>query len=225
MSNDVFHNWVTEHILMYDPDTCEEDGRRIIAKVDSGTGRNHIEGLADMMLNDIYVFAITPNDTEANQEIDQFFSTFKTTVYNNRDRLYDVLVKINGAEARLTVNDMGNIIFGGRCEFSANDKGITHIDLANATEKISKDHIKAACEKVGYCKATWAAQNHKLIRHQQVYKEDADGVLKLDEEADPMGCILDEFEKELHEVIDLLVAEGMTEAKEAKVYLERVVLN
>ena len=148
---------------MYYPNTCEEEGRRMIAKVDSGTGRNHIEGLAGMMLNGMHLFAGTPNGTEANQEIDQLFSSFKAVVYANRDKLYDMLVTINGAKARLTVNDMGYIIFGGRREFKDNDKGITHINLANATDKLSKEHIRKACEKVGYVPATRAALDHKLI--------------------------------------------------------------
>ena len=139
---------------MYYPNTCEEAGRRMITKVDSGTDRNHIEGLAGMMLNGMHLFAGTPNDTEANQEIDQLFSSFKAVVYANRDKLYDMLVTINGAKARLTVNDMGYIIFGGHREFKDNDKGITHINLANATDKLSKEHIRKACEKVGYVPAT-----------------------------------------------------------------------
>ena len=99
---------------MYYPGTCEEDGKRNIGKVDSGTGRNHIEALAGMMLNGMHLFAGTPNGTEANQEIDQLFALFKSVVYSNRDKLFRMLVKINGAKARLTVNDMGYIIFGGR---------------------------------------------------------------------------------------------------------------
>ena len=209
---------------MYYPDTCEEAGRRIIGKVDGGTGRNHIEALAGMMLNGMHLFTGTPNGTEANQEIDQLFGAFKTVVYSNRDKLFRMMVKINGAKARLTVNDMGYIVFGGCREFPTNRFGITHVTLANATENLSSEHIKAACEKVGYCPATREACNHHLVRHQQIFKEDADGNLTADEEADPLGCLLDSYEKELFEVIDWLVAEGMTEAEEARVTLDKVVL-
>ena len=163
MSNEVFHNWVTEHIPMYYPDTCEEAGRRIIGKVDGGTGRNHIESLAGMMVNSMHLFTGTPNGTEANQEIDQLFGAFKSVVYSNRDKLFSMLVKIDGGKARLTVNDMGYIIFGGKREFKENRFGIKHIDLANATKKMSREHIKAACEKVGYCPATREACNHHLV--------------------------------------------------------------
>ena len=148
---------------MYYPDTCEEAGRRIIGKVDGGTGRNHIESLAGMMVNSMHLFTGTPNCTEANQEIDQLFGAFKSVVYSNRDKLFSMLVKIDGGKARLTVNDMGYIIFGGKREFKENRFGITHIDLANATKKMSREHIKAACDKVGYCPATREACNHHLV--------------------------------------------------------------
>lgn len=209
---------------MYYPGTCEEDGERMIGKVDSGTGRNHIEALASMMLNGMHLFAGTPNGTEANQEIDQLFSSFKAAIYSNRDTLFEFLIKINGPKARLTVNDMGYIIFGGRREFKENRFGITHVDLADATEKMSTEHIRAACEKVGYCPATRASLNHRLVHHQQVYKEDKDGNLTKDEEADPLSFLLDELESELHKVINLLVEEGMTEAEDATVSVDRVVL-
>ena len=209
---------------MYYPGTCEEDGKRNIGKVDSGTGRNHIEALAGMMLNGMHLFAGTPNGTEANQEIDQLFALFKSVVYSNRDKLFRMLVKINGAKARLTVNGMGYIIFGGRREFKENCFGITHVELANATEKLDKEHIKSACEKVGYCPATREACNHRLVRHQQVYKQDTEGNLTKDEEADPLSFLLDELESELHNVIALLVEEGMIEAEDATVSVDRVVL-
>ena len=49
-------------------------------------------------------------------------------------------------------------------------------------------------------------------------------MLTLDEEADRMGTLLMEFEKGNHEVIDLLIAKGMTDAVEAKVYCKKIVL-
>ena len=209
---------------MYYPGTCEKDGEGMIGKVDSGTGRNHIESLAGMMVNSMHLFAGTPNGTEANQEIDQLFAAFKAAMYSNRDTLFEFLVKINGQKARLTVSDMGYIIFGGRREFKENRFGITHIDLPNATERMSREHIRAACEKVGYCPATRASLNHRLVRHQQVYKQDTEGNLTKDEEADPLSFLLDELESELHDVIALLVEEGMTEAEDATVSVDRVVL-
>ena len=154
MSNDAFHEWVTENILIYYPNTSKEDGRRMIAKVNSGTGRNHIEGLASIMLNSKHIFGGTPNRTESNQKIDQLFSVFKKGLYNNRDRLFEVLVSIYGPKARLIVNDMEHIIFGGRREFPENDLGITHNDLNNAKDTIFKEHILDSCKKVGYYPAT-----------------------------------------------------------------------
>ena len=73
-----------------------------------------------MMLNSMHLFAGTPNCTEANQEIDQLFGAVKAVVYSNRDKLFTMLVKINGGKARLTVNDMGYIIFGGYRDFPVN---------------------------------------------------------------------------------------------------------
>ena len=145
-------------------------------------------------------------------------------MYSNRDTLFEFLVKINGQKARFTVSDMGYIIFGGRREFKENRFGITHVDLPNATRKMSREHIKAACEKVGYCPATRASLNHRLVRHQQVYKQDTEGNLTKDEEADPLSFLLDELESELHNVIALLVEEGMIEAEDATVSVDRVVL-
>ena len=63
-----------------------------------------------------------------------------------------------------------------------------------------------------------------MVRHQQVFKENTDSNLTADDEADPMSFLLNEFEKEFHGVIDLLVEEGMTEAEDARVYLDTVVL-
>ena len=73
---------------------------------------------------------------------------------------------------------------------------------------------------LAYC----AANSKSQCRHQQVFKEDADGNLTADEEADPMAFLLEEIETELHNAIDALVEEGMTEAEDARVFVDKVVL-
>ena len=72
MTNEVFNTWVTRDLHVYYPDRSKADGRRMIAKSNSGTGKNFIEALAGMMLNGMHLFP-GPNGTEANQELIIFF--------------------------------------------------------------------------------------------------------------------------------------------------------
>ena len=180
------------------------DGRRVIIKCDSGTGRSYVECLAGMMINGFHLFPGLPNGTEAGQEMDQIYSTLKMGFYRNRDALFAKRVAIarmegKGEQAQLTLNDIGYILRGGEIKFSDG----TILVLEDAFSKyLSPVHIVAAREKCGYCPATRTALDHDLIRHQIVFSEDG----TIDMNADPHGEMLDILEKENHRVIDSLLA-------------------
>jgi len=65
------------------PDIADVDGKRVIAKVDSGPGRMNLPMLASLKLKGLYLVPGLPNSTGKTQETDQNCTPFKTHYRGN----------------------------------------------------------------------------------------------------------------------------------------------
>ena len=154
----------------------------------------------------IYFWPGVPNGTEATQEMDQMFGTFKSICYDNRELLYESRLAEFGVDAVLSFDDIGSIIFGGDVPLSEGET----VKLQNAFVKgFSPELIRGAREKCGYVPLTRAALTHSRVRHQIIEKVGEDGVVDTSE--DPIGELLLMIEKDNHEAAAKLVEAGYPE--------------
>jgi hypothetical protein len=209
MNKNVFRNWMLTQVLPLWPDLADLPGRRVFLKADSGPGRMATELLAETAVEGMYFFPGLPNATEIGLEMDQLFAAFKTCAYKNRDKLYRARVSGDGADAILSFEDVGYIIFGGTVKLPNG----TEMELEPAFKKyFSPEHVQAAREKCGYFPATQNALKSDHIRHEIVEDEDenigvGDGSYAL---------MLDELEQQNHRMVDKLVEKGYALAQLGK---------
>jgi hypothetical protein len=250
MQGYIWNQFITENLTYYYPDARDVPGKRVLIKADSGpgesnsivstfctfivliyidllliTGRNFGEKAREFLFLlqqcGFYFYPGLPNGTELGQEMDQLFSKLKGLLYNNRDKLWRGRLGEEGEKAELTIIDVGHIMFGGDVVLPVSGKIIT---LDKAFEKgLTPDLIKGAREKCGYCPATRAALFSDRLRHEIV--EDASG--NIDTEADPYGEMLDQVEKDNHQVADRLIEKGYPEAAvgHMRIAIRRVTAN
>jgi hypothetical protein len=213
MNKNIFRNWMLTQVLPLWPDLADLPGRRVFLKADSGPGRMATEFLAETAVEGMYFFPGLPNATEIGQEMDQLFAAFKTCAYKNRDKLYRARVSGDGADAILSFEDVGYIIFGGKVKLPNG----TEIELEPAfTKYFSPEHVQAAREKCGYFPATRNALKSDRIRHEIVEDEDGnmmDGSYTL---------MLDELEQQNHRMVDKLVEKGYALAQLGKRNVQRI---
>ena len=60
------------------PDAADVDGKRVIVKIDSGSGRTNPCLLAKLRLRGVVLYPGCPNNTSVSQETDRNYSPFKT---------------------------------------------------------------------------------------------------------------------------------------------------
>ena len=208
MTAELWKTWITTIIPSYYPDTADIRGKRVLIKADSGPGR----GFGDVpqswlaMARDkgIYFFPGLPNGTEIAQEMDQLFGPLKKRIYNNRDKLWDARLTVDGASASLSLDDIGSCVFGG----NVNLKDGSHVTLENAFLKgLTPALIQGARLKCGYCPATRAALKSNRVRHQIIEATDGD----VDATADPLGALYQMLEKDNKEAANMLIDAGYPE--------------
>jgi hypothetical protein len=215
MNKNIFRNWMLTQVLPLWPDLADLPGRRVVLKADSGPGRMATEFLAETAVEGMYFFPGLPNATEIGQEMDQLFAAFKTCAYKNRDKLYRARVSGDGADAILSFEDVGYIIFGGKVQLSNG----TELELEPAfTKYFSPEHVQAAREKCGYFPATRNALKSDRIRHEIV--EDEDG--NIGDEDGSYALMLDELEQQNHRMVDKLVGKGYALPQLGKRNVQRI---
>ena len=215
VNNNIFRNWMITTVAPLWPDLADLAGKRVMLKADSGPGRLASEFLHESRALGMYFFPGLPNATEIGQEMDQLFAAFKTCAYGNCNNLYRARVAAEGADATLSFQDVGYLVFGGTVKLSDG----TEVVLEAAFAKyFSKEHIQAAREKCGYFPATRNALRSDRLRHEIV--EDEDG--EVDEEKDPYGSMLDTLEQQNHSTVAQLVEKGYTLATLGKRNVERI---
>jgi hypothetical protein len=214
MDSKTFKAWSERCLRTYFPDAADTKGKRVIAKSDSGPGRQCVEYLMEARIEGWYQYPGVPNGTENGQEMDQLFAAFKRIAYENRELLYKARWRIESEKAVLSKADCIIIVFGGTIELSDG----SHLNLRNAFAlAFTAEKIRHARVKCGYCPATRNALMSDRIRH-EVYESD-DGI---DEERDPLGVLYDELEKQNHAVVNSLVTKGYISATNLRRCIDRI---
>ena len=198
------------------PKAQDAKGHRICTKSDSGPGRNDDEFLFDCKAVGHLHFAGLPNGTEVGQECDQAFGPFKSILEENRDRLYQAKQRTNSGDTAWA--DLGYIVYGGVVPLLNGET----VSLRNAvTEGLTPSNLRSAREKCGYCPATRAALRSDKVRHEII--EASAGIV--DEDADPMGLLLEQIEHDNHATVASLVANGFAQAIKGRRVMKRVTAN
>jgi hypothetical protein len=209
MTNDILQNWLGQQFISYFPDVQDSPGHRVFLKLDTGPGRQTSQFLGRARVEGVEVVPGLPNGTEMGQEMDQLFGPFKQGVYRSRDKLI-------AFKGKITKEDVGYLIFGGIIHHEDGKE----IELENAFEKyMSREHIRAARLKCGYCPATRNALHSPKLRS-EIIEDGADS-----EFSDPFIDVLLEAERINHEAVEKLVARGYKHAVEAKRSANRVTAN
>ena len=233
MNSSIMGHWV-QGLSEYYPDVADEPGKRVIVKSDSGPGRLKNEKFMNNLLMDGFkFFASLPNGTEITQEMDQLFAEFKRLCYLNRDQLFEALVSVYGPKAKLTLDHVGYIVFGGEVEIQL---GTTvTIKYKPFIEAFTPDKIKSAREGCGFWPFTQNALKSRKVRHvlkaykQSVHRSDdsdtnsdddsqvgnisngeEEGILSTDEDGniDVQEELLASIEDLNAKTVDILVGKG-----------------
>jgi hypothetical protein len=69
------------------PDACDQDGLRVVFKIDGGPGQLNIQMLAELLCRGIYLFPGVQNTTHVTQETDQNYGLFKSKLCKNLEML------------------------------------------------------------------------------------------------------------------------------------------
>jgi hypothetical protein len=217
MNKELFEGYILNDLADKFPDATNQPGKRVMAKTDSGPGRSSTATLARMKVDGFDLFPGVPNGTEIGQEMDQLFAAFKGGCYRNRDKLWEARRRMDGEKATCTENDVGALIFGGMIRLANNTREET-VELENVFAKyFHPDHIEAARKKCGYSPATRNALKSSQIRHEVIEADDGNP----NEEADPLGPLLDELEKQNHAMVEALEAKNYHLARQAKRFVNR----
>ena len=163
MNSSIMRHWV-KGFSEYYPDVADVPGKRVIVKSDFGPGRlKNEEFMNNLFVDGFKFFASLPNGTEITQEMDQLFAEFKRLCYLNRDQLFDELVFVFGPKAKLTLDHVGYIVFGGELEIAPSR--IIRLKHKPFTEAFTEEKIKSAREGCGYWPNTRNALKSKKVRH------------------------------------------------------------
>ena len=163
MTSTIMGHWV-HGFSEYYPDVADVEGKRVMVKSDFGPGRLKNEEFMNSLLVDGFkFFASLPNGTEITAEMDQLFSEFKRLCYLNRDQLFEVMVSVYGQKAKLTLEHVGYIVFGGEVEIKVNHR--IAMKYKPFVEAFTKEKIMSAREKTGYWPFTQNALKSKKVRH------------------------------------------------------------
>ena len=193
-------------------------GRKCVFKADSGPGRDEEQFLFDSFQTGFVQYAGLPNGTEIGQECDQVFGEFKSVMEQNRDHLWRAREAAEPGKGQVNFDDLSKIMFGGDVVMVDG----TAITLINAVvEGLSKENLRSARLKCGYFPATRAGLKSDRIRHEVVENEDGD----VDLEADPLGQMYDNLERDNAAAVRLLIENGYEIASQCRRKINRVTSN
>ena len=195
MNAEELDKYFHKSILPLFPDIADVDGKRVIAKVDSGPGRMNLPMLASLKLKGLYLAPGLPNSTGKTQETDQNYTPFKTYYRGNLVLLVQSRFDM---KKTITINDLPLIVFGGK-DF------VTGITLQNAFElAFNEEQCLSAWRKCGAVPLTRSVLNSPDIRHEVLIN--ANGTVN--ESMDPHGFKLMEIEQSNHQACDFLMTFG-----------------
>ena len=94
VTDEIFIEYVLHLKQFLYPDACDEPGKRVLMKADSGPGRMNKDFLTTARAHGFYFLPGLPNGTELGQEMDQVFAEFKAILEENRALLYKILFSL-----------------------------------------------------------------------------------------------------------------------------------
>ena len=146
----LFHNYCEETLGQCYPRSADNVDDRCMMKCDSGPGRMDKDNLSDCRANGIYLYPGLPNGTKF-QEMDNAFSPFQSLLYSNRQSIYRERQHLIGARAKVEIEDLPYIIFGGTLPLPNGET----LELPNAfANGLRPDVLKSARAKCGYIPCT-----------------------------------------------------------------------
>ena len=83
MTDVKFKKYIDISIVSLFPELEDTKGKRVLLKVDSGSGRNGRDLLMKRRFRGLYVYPSLPNATSVQQETDRNYGPFKSVVCNN----------------------------------------------------------------------------------------------------------------------------------------------
>ena len=102
------------------PNSCDVDGKRVLALIDGGPGRSNLEMLAQLRVKGIYLFPSgPPNTTHVLQVMDQLFGPFKTFYQQNFELLWNYHLQLppdHKQHGKINRTDISALIFGASLE-------------------------------------------------------------------------------------------------------------
>jgi hypothetical protein len=78
-----FQEYIGKNSMRLYSDACDEFGKRVLLKMDSGPGRDSLELIIKLLLRGFYLYPSTPNVTHVMQEMDPWLGNLKTGFYQN----------------------------------------------------------------------------------------------------------------------------------------------
>jgi hypothetical protein len=167
MDNVEFLKFMRGSVAPLYPDACDEDGFRVMFKVDSGPGRMYLELLAALKLLGIIIYPCVPNTTHVTQEMDQLYGPFKTQFLKNLDLIVEARLDA-GKSLSLAPKMVGLPLFGGIDRDTGCD-----VEIGAFQRAFTPSQCVAAWGKVGA--ATEDGVTRACLSDPQVMKELGDG--------------------------------------------------
>ena len=146
-----FEKYMMNSLVALYPDARDEEGLRVLVKVDSGPGRLNPQLLARLRLMGFYLYPGVPNTTAVTQETDRNYGPFKSQFRKNLDLVVQRRIK---AKVSVSLQPwlVGFIVFGGLdpetnelLEESAFEVGFSRMQCRKAWEKIGAAPLTRAC--------------------------------------------------------------------------------
>jgi hypothetical protein len=200
MTTEEFCDYIGNNVMKLYPDTCDEPGKCVLLKMDSGPGRDILELIAKLRMRGFYLCPIFPNATHVMQEMDVWLGKLKT-VFNRDSRPVIEVYVTNGKAMPNSEDTMGLLFFLG-CIFDDDQdpKNVCENALQIST---SKEKIIAVFSKIGTVPITRECINDKHVRH-DICVVDGETVDALD----PMTLYYIGLEAENHYDVTLLIYLG-----------------
>jgi hypothetical protein len=197
-------------------------------KADMGPGRFDKKFLSRTSELGLKFFPGLPNGTEVCQELDQDFSAMKSKIYANRDMLYDARCRILGiANAKVTFEDAGYLIFGGKVQITNEFTGEDEVVLLpySYITGLSSYNLYRSRRKVGYWPATRKSLFSNQVAVNIILEEESNNEASnqhCEVVVDPFQALLVETRDLNHRLVDSLISKGYRLAAEAKRDLKEV---
>ena len=160
MDQKELEKYIFTNIIPLYPDLADEDGKRIIIKVDSGPGRNNVMMLAKARVRGGMFFPGVPNSTALTQEMD--VENFWRLKYWFRQNLLKIVQARYRMQKSTSIRPqlIGLLVFGGK-------DPETGEELSNAFEAaFSKSVNIKAWERVGAVPLTRHCLKSLKVRHE-----------------------------------------------------------